>query len=99
LVTEACKKIAITDEKEIAALKTILTLFKDHNDGKEIVIPKKEGAEDKKDDKVDDVDGEAAKDAGEKQDKSVDLSIKKIRRKGALNLDVFMMVGDINLCS
>ena len=99
MVTEACKKIAVTDVKEIAALKQILTLFKDHNDGKEVVIPKKESTDDKKDDNVDDVDGEAAKDAGEKQDKSADLSIKKIRRKGALNLDVFMMVGDINLCS
>jgi len=107
LVGEACKKIDIKDEKEIASIKTILTLFKDHNDGKEVVIPKKEAADDKKDDKTDDAsvtekDGEAAKDAGEKQsekDKSADLSIKKIRRKGALNLDVFMMVGDINLCS
>jgi len=97
MVTEACKKIDIKDEKEIASIKQILTLFKDHNDGKEVVIPKKEST-DEKDDKVDDADGEAAKDAGEK-DKSADSSIKKIRRKGALNLDVFMMVGDINLCS
>lgn len=84
-------------------------MFKDHNDGKEIVIPKKEKEDDKKDDNADDSkvtekDGEAAKDANEKpseKDKPspVDTSIKKIRRKGALNLDVFMMVGDINLCS
>ena len=50
MVTENCKKLNITDEKEITEIKDILKLFKDHNDGKEVVIPKKEKDEDKAED-------------------------------------------------
>jgi len=102
MVTEHCKKLNVTDEKEITEIKDILKLFKDHNDGKEVVIPKKEKDEDKAEDSaaVQEKDGEAPKDADkEKTSSPAESSIKKIRRKGALNLDVFMMVGDIKLTS
>ena len=106
LIKENCKKLDIKDEKEVGDLKTIIQLFKDHADGKEVVIPKKE--DDKKDDKPEDENAEndTDKDAEktndvdkEKTSTPADESIKKERLKGALNIDIFMMIGDIKLCN
>lgn len=107
LVKEALDKHDVKEVAEVDRYKTMLKLLKESKEGKEVAVPKDdekaEAPSEQKEDGAEKAAAEAADKDGEAKEKEAEVVAEEApgrkRREGAINLQLFMKVAELSLCS